>query len=89
MCIRDSCNVSANVAYGQVKLESSAPEVYEELDTLTGGGVNKLSYVASPQDQSTPSHSQPATPVYDIADESASKQQPLPPEDEGHYDNDL
>ena len=81
--------MSANVAYGQVKLESSAPEVYEELDTLAGSGANKLSYVASPQDQSTTSHSQPAAPVYDIADENASKEKPLRPEDKGHYDNDL
>ena len=74
------------MAYGQVKLESSAPEVYEELDTLTGGGVNILSYAASPQDQTTTSLSQP---VYDVTDESVSKQIPLPPEDKGHYDNDL
>ena len=46
LCVKDikdpTCNVSANVAYSQVKLESSAPEVYEELDTLVlaGGEVN-------------------------------------------------
>ena len=30
-------SVSANVAYGQVKMESSAPDTYEELDVPVAG----------------------------------------------------
>ena len=35
--LKDHLSMSTNVAYGQVKIESSGPDTYEELDTLAVG----------------------------------------------------